>query len=65
MTHKQQLKELTKIFGEENTKEIIRLTTNFDKYLLKFKIQMNEILKSAGYEVKTGFVVQPISEKKE
>ena len=60
MTHNQTTKELSEILGKEQAAKLVKLTDDFNEYLLKFKTEMNEILKSHGYEVKTGFVVQPL-----
>lgn len=49
--------QLSKALGEDNAKEVLKLTSNYDKYILKFKTAMNEILAPQGYEVKTGFAV--------
>lgn len=47
-------KELSKLLGESNAKEVIKLTSNYDKYVLKFKTAMNKLLEPSGYEVKVG-----------
>ncbi len=65
MTDNQRFEELKEILGEENAQELVRLIKNYDKYLAKFKKGTNNILNSFGYEVKTGFVVQPISDREE
>jgi len=58
--YNQKEKELSEILGEKAAHELVRLSKNFDNYVLKFKKQMDDILNPHGYEVKTGFVVQPI-----
>lgn len=46
--------ELTKVLGKASATEVIKLTSNYDKYILKFKIAMNKLLEPVGYEVKLG-----------
>ena len=45
---------LVKALGEEKAEEVLKLTINYDKYILKFKKAMNKALESSGYEVKAG-----------
>ena len=63
MDNNQLLEELEKIVGEVKAKKLIKLTSNYDKYLHKFKKEMNDILNSVGYEVKTGFIIEPINKE--
>lgn len=53
----EQLKLLTPVLGEEKAKELLKLTSNYDKYIAKFKDNVNSILDPIGYEVKMGFGV--------
>lgn len=47
-------KALIPIMGEEKANELKKLTSNYDKYIEKFKKNVNSILDSSGFEVKTG-----------
>ena len=51
---KSEKKELSKALGDASAEEVIKLTSNYDKYILKFKSAMNKLLEPAGYEVKVG-----------
>lgn len=52
---KEQLKVLTKALGDESSaKEVLKLTANYDKYVVKFKEAINKLLAPIGYEVKVG-----------
>ncbi len=44
---------------KEKAKEVLRLTSNYDKYIAKFKIEMNKLLEPVNYEVKAGLVFVP------
>lgn len=48
------LKRLTPMLGEKKAKEILKLTDNYDKYVSKFKKNLNALLAPHGYEVKVG-----------
>lgn len=46
--------QLAKVLGKTSAKELLKLTANYDKYILKFKNSINKLLEPAGYEVKLG-----------
>lgn len=46
--------QLSYILGDSTAKEVLKLTSNYDKYILKFKNNINKLLESSGYEVKVG-----------
>lgn len=53
--------------GEEKAKKVLKLASNYDKYIMKFRKDMNALLDPAGFEVKTGiaFVQKATPEKTE
>lgn len=60
------LKVLSKALGNEtNAKEIIKLTSNYDKYVFKFKSAINQLLSPIGYEVKIGIAFVKKEENKQ
>lgn len=50
--------------GEEDAKKVLKLQTNCDKYLKKFKKEMNELLKPHNHEVLCGVAYRKVEEKK-
>lgn len=50
------LKTLETIMDKDHAKKVIKLATNYDKYISKFRKEMNDLLDSSGFEVKTGIV---------
>lgn len=42
--------------NKEKAKEVLKLAKNYDKYIAKFKVEMNKLLEPHNYEVKTGLV---------
>lgn len=60
---KEQTKELEQALGKDTAKEVIRLQKNCDKYLLKFKADMNKLLKQHGKEVLCGVVYRELESK--
>lgn len=50
------LKTLSSFLGEEQAKEVIKLTSEYDSYIKKFKNDLNKLLKPVGYEVKAGIM---------
>lgn len=52
--HKEQLKIL---LGDDDGEKAIRLLENFDKYILRFKTDLNKILEPHKLEVQVGMVV--------
>lgn len=50
------LDSLSSIMGKEKAKKVLKLAGNYDKYIGKFVKEMNELLNSSGFEVKTGIV---------
>ena len=52
-----ELKALAPVLGEDKAKELLKLTSNYDKYIAKFKKNINSLLDPIGFEAKTGFAV--------
>lgn len=47
-------KALAPVLGDEKTKELLKLTNKYDKYIGKFKTDVNAILGPLGFEILTG-----------
>jgi hypothetical protein len=60
------LKVLASAMGTESAEKVIKLTNNYDKYVDKFKKELNTLLAPIGYEVKVGvaFVKKESSDEK-
>jgi len=58
---------LAATMGEQSAKELVKLTSNYDKYLAKFKSKVNELLAPIDHEIVVGiaFVKKAQKEKKE
>ena len=57
--------QLSKNMGEERAKKVLKLASNYDKYIEKFKKEMNALLDPSGFEVKTGIAfVEKVAPKK-
>jgi hypothetical protein len=50
----EQKRQIIEKFGLEKGARIIKLQTNLDLYMIRFKREMNELLKEHGYEVLCG-----------
>jgi hypothetical protein len=50
------LQSLSAVMGEEKAKKVLKLASNYDKYVDKFRKEMNALLDPSGFEVKTGIV---------
>ena len=48
------LKALETVMDQEKAKKVLKLAANYDKYIGKFRKEMNALLNSSGFEVKTG-----------
>ena len=61
------MKALSSAMGEEQAKKVLRLTENYDKYIGRFKREINALLDPVGFEVKTGvtFVKKEAQKKSE
>lgn len=58
MSDEEQQKEQLKSFlGEKEGVKAIKLLENFDKYVLKFKIDLNKLLEPHDLEVQVGMAV--------
>lgn len=62
---KHEKKAMEDKFGKEEAKKIIAMQKKCDKFLLKFKTDMNEILKPHNMEVLCGVAYQDIEQKQE
>ncbi len=59
------LKALETVMDHKKAKKVLMLAANYDKYISKFSKEMNELLGSSGFEVKTGIAfVQKETPKK-
>jgi hypothetical protein len=61
------MKALSSVMGEEQAKKVLKLTNKYDKYVVKFRKEINALLDPVGFEVKTGvaFVKKETSKKSE
>jgi oligoribonuclease NrnB/cAMP/cGMP phosphodiesterase (DHH superfamily) len=50
------LEQLSRVMSEDEAREILKLTDNFDKYIRKFKDRLDVLLEPVGYEVKLGIL---------
>lgn len=50
----QVIEQLKKELGEKKAEEFIKLMVNYNKYINKFKNNINSIIASVDYEIKVG-----------
>lgn len=62
------LKLITPVLGEDKAKKVLKLANNYDKYMDKFRKEMNALINPVGLEVKTGLAfvekADPVTAKK-
>jgi hypothetical protein len=59
------LKALETVMEKEKAEKVLKLAANYDKYINKFRKDMNALLNPSGFEVKTGIAfVERASPKK-
>lgn len=59
------LELLEQVLGETDAKELFKLTSNYDKYIMRFKKSVNKLLESHGYEIKLGVAFVKKDEQKQ
>lgn len=52
------VEDLSQVMDKENAKKIAKLTKNYDRYMIRFKKELNELINPLGYEVRTGILFQ-------
>lgn len=62
---KSEAEVLTEFLGEKQAKKAMKLTSSYDKFVDKFKEDLNAILDPVGYEVKVGIAFFKKEAKKE
>jgi len=53
------MKVLEKALGKEKASELVKITKNYDKYVLKIKTSLNALVNPLGYEVVLGLAFVP------
>lgn len=48
------LKALSSVMGQEKAEQVLNLANKYDKYIAKFKKEIDALLDPHGFEVKTG-----------